>query len=143
MVIKLWIAVAIQLQGTRMIKRHMHRSTNMLKRLGHINDQLYEAELAILISNITNHRSLQHTIRRIEYVGALLKLLFFTKFRDADKYEEMEVDTDSLYLALAIKEFHDCIRSAKMQVWEMLSSKDYCFVHFTRLQQLPSPVVLC
>ena len=36
---------------------------------------------------------------------------FCTKFCDTEKYEEMEFDTNSLYLALEEKELYDCIRS--------------------------------
>ena len=35
---------------------------------------------------------------------------FFTKFCDVGKFEELEMDTNSLYLALAEKELEDCIR---------------------------------
>ena len=40
---------------------------------------------------------------------------FFTKIRDTDKYEEMEMDTDSLYLAIAERHLHDCIRGEKIK----------------------------
>ena len=35
---------------------------------------------------------------------------FFTKLYDVNKFEELEMDTDSLYLALGEKELEDCIR---------------------------------
>ena len=59
-----------------------------------------------------------------------LYYIFFTKLCDTDEYEEMEVDTDSSYLALAEKELYDCIGSEKKQEWEMLRSKD-CNDSFT------------
>ena len=40
------------------------------------------------------------------------------------------MDTDSPYLALAEKEWYDCIRCEKMQEWELLRSKD-CNDSFT------------
>ena len=35
---------------------------------------------------------------------------FFDRFCDVNKFEELEMDTDSLYLALSEKELNDCIR---------------------------------
>ena len=45
---------------------------------------------------------------------------FSTIFSNTRKYENMEVNADSVYLALAEKELHDCMRSEKKQEWEML-----------------------
>ena len=42
----------------------------------------------------------------------------------------MDMDTFSLYLALAEKEKYDCIRSEKRQEWDFLRSKD-CDDSFT------------
>ena len=41
-----------------------------------------------------------------------------------DKFGELEVDTDSLYLALAHENLYDCIRPAKKQEWEALRQQD-------------------
>ena len=49
---------------------------------------------------------------------------FFDRFCDVDKFEELEMDTDSLYLALAHENLYDCIRSAKKQVWVALRQQD-------------------
>ena len=49
---------------------------------------------------------------------------FFKEFCDEDKYEEMEMDTDSLYLALSEKTLYDCINEEKKEVWEFLRSED-------------------
>ena len=48
---------------------------------------------------------------------------FFTKFCDLNKFEELEMDTDSLYLALAAKELEDCIRPETRAEWKRLRSK--------------------
>ena len=45
---------------------------------------------------------------------------FFDKICDVDKFEVLEMDTDSLYLALAHKNLYDCIRLAKKEGWETL-----------------------
>ena len=85
-------------------KTHAAINHKLLKRLGHLNDQLYEVELAK--SRIEHNEPifvgffiLQYAkLRRLE-----LHYKFFGKFRDHDKYNEMETDTDSLYLILAEK----------------------------------------
>ena len=38
---------------------------------------------------------------------------FFDKFCNVGKFEELEMDTDSLYLTLAHENVYDCIRQAK------------------------------
>ena len=55
---------------------------------------------------------------------------FFTSFRDVNKFEELEMDTDPLYLVLAEKELEDCIRPEMRAEWQRLQSKD-CVNSFT------------
>ena len=55
---------------------------------------------------------------------------FFTKFCDVNKFEELEMDTDSMYLALAEKELEDCIRPEMISEWQRLRSID-CVDNFT------------
>ena len=55
---------------------------------------------------------------------------FFKKLCDTDKYEELEMDTDSLYLALSEENFEDVILPEKRAEWEQLHSKD-CTDKFT------------
>ena len=45
---------------------------------------------------------------------------FFTKFCDVNKFEELEMDTDSLYIARAEKELEDCIRPEMRVEWQRL-----------------------
>ena len=45
---------------------------------------------------------------------------FFTKFCDAAKFEELELDTDSLNLAVAEKELEDCIKTEMRAEWQKL-----------------------
>ena len=49
---------------------------------------------------------------------------FFDKFCDVGTFEELEVDTDSLYLALAHNILYDCIRPSKKAEWEALREHD-------------------
>ena len=49
---------------------------------------------------------------------------FFDKFCDISKFEELEMDTDSLYFALAEQELIDCIRPEMEAQWENMRSID-------------------
>ena len=105
--------------GYQIMDRSRHTVTNILsdekthgavnktfsKQLDHINDQLYEVEMA---KAEIEHREpvivgffiLQYSKLRI------LELYydFFQRFCDVNKFEELERDTDSLYLALSGKQ---------------------------------------
>ena len=106
-------------------------NNEVFKRLRFINDQLYEAELAKFEiehkeKNIVGFLILQYAkLRMLE-----VYYNFFTKLCITGKYEEIEMDTDSLYLALANIKMCDCKRSEKRQEWEMLRSMD-CNDSFT------------
>ena len=55
---------------------------------------------------------------------------FFTRFCDVNKFEELEMDTDSLSFALTEKELEDCIRPEMKAEWQRLRSND-CGDSFT------------
>ena len=55
---------------------------------------------------------------------------FFARFCDVNKFEDLEMDTDSLYLTLAEKELEDCIRPEMRAEWLKLRSID-CVDSFT------------
>ena len=55
---------------------------------------------------------------------------FFTKFCDVTKFEELQMDTDWLYLALAERELEDCMKPGMRAEWQRLRS-NYCFDSFT------------
>ena len=55
---------------------------------------------------------------------------FFKKFCDSDKYEELEFDTDSLYLALSEENLEDVVPPEKRAPWSQIRSKD-CTDNFT------------
>ena len=50
---------------------------------------------------------------------------FFTKICDINKFEDLEMDTDLLYLALADKELEDCIRPELRAEKQKLRSIEY------------------
>ena len=55
---------------------------------------------------------------------------FFTRFCDVNMFEELEMDTDSMYLALAEKELEDCVRPEMRAEWQRLRSNG-CVDSFT------------
>ena len=80
----------------------------MFKRLNHITDQLYEVEL--VKSEIEHREPIIVGFFILNYAKLrMLELyyIFFKKFCDTDMDEELEMDTDSLYLALSEENFQD------------------------------------
>ena len=85
-------------------KTHGAINTKFFKRLDHINDQLYEVELAK--AEIEHREPIIVGFFILQY--AKLRMLelyynFFERFCDVNKFEELEMDTDSLHLALSEK----------------------------------------
>ena len=66
---------------------------------------------------------------------------FFDKSCDVTKFQELEMNTDSLYLALSEHDFFDCIRRAMKNEWNNLLSGD-CTDEFSAKQQQIFSVVL-
>ena len=106
-------------------KTHSSINNKIFTRLNHITDQLYEVEL---VKAEIEHRepiivgffNLQFAKQRM----LELYYIFFKKCCDTDKYEEFEMDTDSLYLALSEENLEDVILSEKRAEWQQLRSKD-------------------
>ena len=91
-------------------EKHSAINSKMFKRLKHITDQVYEVEL--VKTEIEHKEPIIVGFFILQY--AKLRMLelyynFFKKFCDTDKYEELEMDTDSLYLALSEKNLEDVI----------------------------------
>ena len=112
-------------------KTHSAINSKMFKRLNHITDQLYEVEL--VESEIEHREPIVVGFFILQY--AKLRMLelyynFFKKFCDTDKYEELELDTDSLYLALSEENLKDVVLPKKRYEWDQLRSKD-CTDNFT------------
>ena len=110
---------------------HSAINSKMFKRLNHITDQLYEVEL--VEPEIEHREPIIVGFLNLQYAKqTMLELYynFFKKFCDIDKYEEVEMDTDSLYLALPEKNLEDDILPEKRPEWDQLRSKD-CTNNFT------------
>ena len=112
-------------------KTHAAFNVKLFKRLDHINNSLYEVELPK--AEIEHKEAIIVVFFILQY--AKLRMLelcynFFTRFCDVNKFEELEMDTDSLYLALAEKELEDSIRPEMRAEWQRLRSND-CVDNFT------------
>ena len=112
-------------------KTHSAINSKMLKRLNHITEQLYEVEL--VKAEIEHREPIIVGFFILQYAKLRMLALyynFFKKFCDTDKYEELEMDTDSLYLALSEENLEDVIVPEKRAEWDQLRSKD-CNDNFT------------
>ena len=97
----------------------------MFKRLNHITDQLFEVELVKLE---IEHRE-PIIVEFFVLQNAKLRMLdlyynFFKKFCDTYKYEELEMDTDSLYLALSEEKLGEVIVPKNRAEWDQLRSNE-------------------
>ena len=98
---------------------HIAINSNLFKRPKHITDQMYEVE--VVKSEIEHREPIIVGFSILQY--AKLRMLelyynFFKKFCDIDKYGELEMDTDSLYLALSEENLEDVIFPGKRNEWE-------------------------
>ena len=112
-------------------KTHAAINNKVFRRLGYINDQLYEVELAK--SEIEHNGPIIVGFFILQYAMLRISELyynFFSKFCDIDKYVEIWIDTNSLYLSLAEKQLYGCIRSENRQKRDLLRKKD-CYDSFT------------
>ena len=103
----------------------------LFKRPNFITDQLYEVEL---VKSETEHRE-PIIVGFFILQNAKLRMLelyynFFKKFCDTENYEELEMDTDSLYLAPSEENLKDIILPEKRNGWEAIRSRD-CTDSFT------------
>ena len=112
-------------------KTHGAITMKIFKRLDHINDQLHEVKLAK--AELEHREPIIVGFFILQYSKLRMLQLyynFFERFCDVNKFEELEVDTDSLYLALSEKELNDCIREESKAEWSLLRTKD-CKNDFT------------
>ena len=109
------------------MKKRMEQSckTKMFKRLGYMNDKLYEVEL--VKSEIKKKEPLTGGVftQQFAKMGMLeLYYFFFDKFCDVTKFKELEMDNDSHCLALSEQDLYECIRPAMEKVWNFLRNGD-------------------
>ena len=106
-------------------KTHKAINEPLFKRLNTVEKDLYEVEL--LKSTIEHREPIIVGFFILQY--AKLRMLelhynFFGKFCNVNKFEELEMDTDSLYLALAEENLYDCIKPDKRAAWEKMREND-------------------
>ena len=106
-------------------------NSKVFKKLDHVNNSLYEVKLAKTQVEHKEPRIVCFFILQYEKLRKLeLYYNSFTRFCDVNKFEDLEMDTDSLYLALAEKELEDCIRPEMRAEWQMLLANN-CVESFT------------
>ena len=112
-------------------KTHAAINSKLFVKLYHLNNSLCEVELSK--AQIEHKEPLIVGLFILQYAKLwMLELYynFFPRFCDVNKFEELEMDTDSLYLALAEKELEDCIRPEMRAELQKLRSYD-CVDNFT------------
>ena len=112
-------------------KTHAAIKSKLLKKLDHVNNSLYEVELAK--AQIEHKEPMIIGFFVLQY--AKLRMLelyynFFARFCVVNMFEELEMDTDSLYLALAEKKLEDCMRPEMTAEWQRLRTNE-CVDIFT------------
>ena len=111
-------------------KTHKAINNRLFRRLNSVSRDIYEVEL--VKSTIEHREPIIVGFFILQY--AKLRMLelyynFFDKFCDVKKFEELEMDTDSLYMALAHEILYECIRPEMKSTWKELRSND-CVENF-------------
>ena len=112
-------------------RTHSANNIKLFKRLTFITDRLYEIEL--VKSEIEHREPIIVGFFILQY--AKLRMLelyynFFIKFCDTEKYEDLEMVTDSLYSALSEENLEDNTLPEKGNEWETIRSRE-CTDSFT------------
>ena len=106
-------------------RTHSAIINKLFKRLNFITDQLYEVEL--VKSEIGHREPIIVGFLILQYAKLRMFELyynFFKKFCDSEKYEELEMNTDSLCLALSEGNLGDIIFPGKRNEWEIIRSRN-------------------
>ena len=112
-------------------KTHASIISKMFKKLDHVNNSFYDVQLAKAQIEHKEPTIVGFFILQYKKLRMLeLFYNFFKKFCDVNKFEELEMDTESLYHALAPKELEDCNRPEMRAEWQRLRSNE-CVDSFT------------
>ena len=112
-------------------KTHAAINSKLFKQLDHVNNSVYEVELAK--AQIEQKEPIIVGFFILQYAKLPKLELYYnfsTRFCDVNKFEVLEIDTDSLYLALAEKELEDCIKPEMRAEWQRSRLND-CVDNFT------------
>ena len=101
-----------------------------LQKLNHVNHQVYKFEFAK--AEVEHKEPVFNGYSILQFAKRQMLELhynFFDKFCDINKLEDLEMDIDSLYRALAEQELTDCVRPETKSEWENMRSTDWndCF----------------
>ena len=104
---------------------------NLFKKLDHLNKSSNDIELVKAQIEHKEQTLVGFFFLQCAKLGTLeLYYNFFTRFCDVNKFEELEMDTDSLYLALAEEEVENFLRPEMRADWQRLRSY-HCVDSFT------------
>ena len=106
-------------------KTHKAINKRLFRRLNNVATDIYEVEIAK--STVEHCEPITVGFFILQY--AKLRTLelyynFFDKFCDVQKFEELEMDTDCFYLALAHENLYECIKPERRSVWNEMRSND-------------------
>ena len=106
-------------------KTHASINSKLFKKLDHVDMSLYEVELAKVQSEDKEPIIVGFFIHQYAKLRMLeLYYNFFTKFCHINKFVELEMDTDSLYVSLAEEELEECISHKMTAEWQRLWSNE-------------------
>ena len=114
-----------------MTKKHAAINSKLFRKLDHVNNSMYEVELAK--AEIEHTEPIIVGFFILQYAKLRMLVLYYnfsTRFCDVNKFEELQMDKGSLYLALAQKELEDCITAEMSADWQRLRQND-CVDRFT------------
>ena len=106
-------------------KTHEAINTIFFKRLDYINDQMCEVEKAK--TEIEHRKPILVGFFILQYAQiAMLELYynFSERFFEVNKFEVLEKDTDTLFLAPSEKTLYDCVREESKVEWELMRTAD-------------------
>ena len=99
-------------------KTHAAINSKLFKKLDHVSNSFYEVELAK--ARIEHKEPIIVWFLILQYAKLRMVELyynFFTRFCDVNKFEELEMDFNLLYLALAEEKLEDCKRPKGRVEW--------------------------
>ena len=100
-------------------------NNRFFKTMNELPEQIYEVEMSK--SRIDHKEPIIVGFFILQYAKLTmlqLKYNFFTPFCDKNKYELIEMDTDSLYMALSEEKIEDIIRPEMRSVWYWMRQSD-------------------
>ena len=121
-------------------KTHKAINNRLFRSLNNVSTDIYEVELAK--STVEHREPIIVGFFILQY--AKLRMLelyynFFEKFCDVQKFEELEMDTDSRYLALAHENLYECIKPEMRSIWNEMRSNDCTDFFFMLIVQVIFP----